>query len=139
MMSDRFNTELCSAHQALRHIERGRAMAFEDVLGDVTETHPAPLPRGSRRRWERVALSAALAVAALAILVLRPTGQERFEDALAESIEQFGSSWVAPSDFLMSYPGRVFYSRIPSIGPDPAPGVGDIATNPRTSSNEENP
>ena len=70
-------------------------------------------------------------------LVLRPTQEERFEAVLAEAVEQFGSGWVAPSDFLMSYPGRQFYSRIPSIRPLPTMGVGDGTTNP-SNSDEEN-
>ena len=129
-MSDRFESELRSGFQALRRLDVERAPAFEDVLGDAAETRWAPLPSG-RRRWHLLALPAALAAAGLAAVVLRPTQEERFEAVLAESFEQLGYGWVAPSDFLMSYPGREFYSRIPSIGPDPAP-------NPRTYLEEDN-
>jgi len=136
-MSDRFDFELRSAFQTLRRVEREDTQSFDDVLGDVAEVDPAPLPRG-RRRWHRVALPAALAAAGVAALVIRPTQEERFEAMLAEAVEQLGSGWVAPSDFLMSYPGREFYSRIPSIGPDPAPGVGNGAFYPGSSHQEEN-
>ena len=135
-MSDRFDFELRTAFQTLRRMELEQAENFEDVLGDEAETHPAPLPRGSRRRY-RVSLPATLAAAAVVVaLVLRPTQEERFEAVLAEAVEQFGSDWVAPSDFLMSYPGREFYSRIPSIMPLPAMGVGDGTTNPGNSDEE---
>ena len=69
-------------------------------------------------------------------LVLRPTQEERFEAVLAETVEQLGFGWVAPSDFLMSYPGREFYSRIPTISPIPAIGVGDGTRNPDNSEEE---
>ena len=134
-MSDRFDFELRTAFQTLRRMELEHAEDFADVLGDEAQTHPAPLPRG-RGRWYRVALPAALAASAVAALVLRPTQEERFEAVLAEAVEQLGSGWVAPSDFLMSYPGREFYSRIPSIGPLPAMGVGDGTTNPGNSDEE---
>ncbi len=134
-MSDRFDFELRTAFQALRRVELECAESFEEVLGDEAETLRAPLPSG-RRRY-RVALPATLAAAAVVVaLVLRPTQEERFEAVLAETVEQFGSGWVAPSDFLMSYPGREFYSRIPSITPLPAMDVGDGFTNPGNSDEE---
>ncbi len=140
-MSDRFDFELRRAFQTLRRMELERAENFEDVLGDEAESHRALLQKGRGRwrwqgRWYRVALPAALAASAVAALVLRPTQEERFEAVLAEAVEQFGSGWVAPSDFLMSYPGREFYSRIPSITPLPAIGVGDGTTNPGNSDEE---
>ena len=134
-MGDRFDFGLRTAFQTLRRMELGWAEDFEEVLGDEAETYRSPLPSG-RRRY-RVALPATLAAAAVvAALVLRPTQEERFEAVLAEAVEQLGSGWVAPSDFLMSYPGREFYSRIPSIGPLPAMGVGDGTTNPGNSDEE---
>ncbi len=135
-MSDRFDFELRTAFQALRRMELERAEDFEEVLGDEADTDRAPLPTG-RRRY-RVTLPAALAAAAVVVvLILRPSQEERFEAVLAEAVEQFGAGWVAPSDFLMSYPGREFYSRIPSITPLPTMGVGDGTTNP-SNSDEEN-
>ncbi len=131
-MSDRFDFELRTAFQALRRVELECAESFEEVLGDEAETLRAPLPSG-RRRY-RVALPATLAAAAVVVaLVLRPTQEERFEAVLAEAVEQFASDWVAPSDFLLSYAGREFYSRIPSIGPDPVIGMGDGIANPDNS------
>ena len=135
-MGDRFDFELRTAFQTLRAMELEHAKDFEDVLRDEAETHGTPLPRG-RRGWYRVALPAALAASAVAVLVLRPTQEERFEAVLAETVGQLGSGWVAPSDFLMSYPGREFYSRIPSITPLPAMGVGDGTIN-LGNSDEEN-
>ena len=135
-MSDRFDFELRTAFQTLRRMELEHAEDFEDVLGDKAETHYAAFPKG-RGRWYRVAVPVALAASAVGALVLRPTQEERFEAVLAETVEQLGSAWVAPSDFLMSYPGREFYSRIPSITPLPAMGVGDGTTNP-DNSDEEN-
>ncbi len=135
-MSDRFDFELRTAFQALRRIELERAEDFEEVLGDEAETHRAPLESGRRRLG--VALPAALVAAAVVVaLVLSPTQEERFEAMLAEAVEQFGSGWVAPSDFLMSYPGREFYSRIPSIRPDPVMGIGDGMTNSGNSEEEK--
>ena len=134
-MSDRFDFELRTAFQTLRRMELEQAENFEDVLGGEAESHRALLQRG-KGRWYRVAFSATVAAAAVAALVLRPTQEERFEAVLAEAVEQLGSGWVAPSDFLMSYPGREFYSRIPSIGPLPAMGVGDGTTNPGNSDEE---
>ena len=134
-MSDRFDFELRTAFQALRRIELERAEDFEEMLGDEAETHRAPLASGRRRLG--VALPAALVAAAVVVaLVLRPTQEERFEAMLAEAAEQFGSGWVAPSDFLMSYPGREFYSRIPSIGSLPTMSVGDGTTNAGNSEEE---
>ncbi len=135
-MSNRFDFELRTAFQTLRAMELEHAEDFEDVLGDEVETRGAPVARG-RGRWYRMALPAALAASAVAALVLRPTQEERFEAVLAETVDQLGSGWVAPSDFLMSYPGREFYSRIPSIRPLPAMGMGDGTTNP-DNSDEEN-
>ena len=135
-MSDRFDFDLRTAFQTLRSMDLEHARDFEDVLGDEAETHRTP-PPGERGRWYRVAVPVALVASAAAALVLRPTQEERFEAVLAESVEQLGSGWVAPSDFLMSYPGREFYSRIPSITPLTAIGVGDGTTNP-DNSDEEN-
>ena len=134
-MSDRFDFELRTAFQTLRAMDLEHAENFEDVLGDEVETRGAPVAR-RRGPWYRVALPAALAASAVAALVLRPTHEERFEAVLAETVEQLGSGWVAPSDFLMSYPGREFYSRIPSISPIPAIGVGDGTRNPDNSEEE---
>ncbi len=134
-MTDPFDFELRTAFQTLRAMELEHAETFEDVLGDEAETRGAPLARG-RGRWYRMALPAALAASAVAALVLRPTQEERFEAVLAETVEQLGSGWVAPSDFLMSYPGREFYSRIPSIRQPPAIGMGDGTTNPDNSEEE---
>ena len=133
-MSGRFDFELRTAFQALRRVELERAEDFEEVLGDEAEIHRAPLPSGRRYR---VALPATLAAAAVVVaLVLRPTQEERFEAVLAEAVEQFGSGWVAPSDFLLSYPGREFYSRIPSTRPLSTMGVGGGTTNPGNSDEE---
>ena len=134
-MSNRFDFELRTAFQTLRAMELEHAEDFADVLGDAAETDRAPL-LSERGRWYRVALPAALAASAVAALVLRPTHEERFEAVLAETVAQLGSGWVAPSDFLMSYPGREFYSRIPSISPIPAIGVGDGTRNPDNSEEE---
>jgi len=135
-MTDRFDSELRSGFQTLRRVELERIPSFPDVLGDIAEARLSltPSPRAS---WRRAAFPAGLAAAAIAALVLVPTEDERFEAAIAESVEQIGSGWVSPTDFLLTYTGSEFYSRIPSIGSTPVLGAGDAATNP-TSTPEEN-
>ena len=135
-MTDRFDSELRSGFQTLRRVELERIPSFPDVLGDIAEARLSltPSPRAS---WRRAAFPAGLAAAAIAALVLVPTEDERFEAAIAESVEQIGAGWVAPTDFLLTYTGSEFYSRIPSIGSTPVLGAGDAATNP-TSTPEEN-
>lgn len=113
-MSDRWDAELQGAFDALRELDGERAITFEDVLGEEALVTAQPRPR-ARTGARRLGLAAVLAAAALAALVLRSGRDGRFAEVLAGA-GQLGQGWVAPSDFLMQYPGQEFYGRVPSIG-----------------------
>jgi hypothetical protein len=135
-MMDEFDSELRGAFDALRELDRERAITLEDVLGDEPKVSSQPLPpprRGTRRLW----LAATLAAAAMAALLVRPGADGRFTEVLAGAGE-LGQGWVAPSDFLMRYPGQEFYGQIPSIGEVAPIGLNDEPTTSTNPQQEDN-
>ena len=86
--------------QLLRERLRESQTRREDGIGsDFSSSWQAAKRRVSRRRRRSTALAGTAAVAALAFLALRPTGEEfRYIDT-EELLET--TSWSAPSDSLM--------------------------------------